>query len=111
MATSNNIFLTGLTKIGSGLATAGRFIEHVFTDISKVNEVFNSLTPEAKQVALAIFTDITSVVADGTVAASGGGLNFAADAKIVADIEKLIADAKAGSADVVKMFTSLGVKI
>lgn len=104
--------LVNLTQtIGSGIATFMKRAETIFKDADEAIAVVKAMAPEVRALAVTIFADVMSLVADAEGAVAAQGLNFVLDEKALADIKKLIADAAAGEKQAVATFTALGLKL
>ena len=109
--TPTNAVVTGLEHVGSGIATGLHFVEHFFEAAVQDEKILAKMTPEAKAIAVKIFTDLTVLVADGTITVADKGSNLAIDAKVIADIQSLYLDAKSGVSTAKAMFEALNINL
>ena len=107
----SNTIISSLETIGSGAATAFRFVTHVLEVAVQDEKIIEKLTPEAKKIMVKIFADIASLVADGTITVAEKGTNIMVDAKVISDIQQLYMDAKNDVPAVKAMFDALSIKI
>lgn len=98
-------------SVGSGLEVAAKAISHFFEDAATIDKILHALTPAAKQAAVKVFSDLLVIVSDGGSAAAASGINFTLDAKVVADLQQVVSDAKAGIKQAEDIFRALNLPV
>ena len=100
---------TVLSTVGNDLKG---FYAKLSTDVQKAKAAWQIISsPQTRSVLLTIGTDAIKAVKDITAAGAGGGLSLTLDEAVVADIQQIIADAKAGDGVIAADLKALGVVI
>ncbi|MDE1155869.1 MAG: hypothetical protein PW735_09085 [Acidobacteriaceae bacterium] len=100
----------------SVMATIGKDVKGFFSklavDVKLAKQVWLLISSaETRSVLLTLGADAIKLVKDATVALESKGLSLALDEAVVSDIQKLIADARAGDAVLVADLKALGISL
>jgi hypothetical protein len=88
------------------------FFVGAVTVFQKFAAVWNVISNNnTKALILALFADFLAVVNEAGVAVAADGINFTADSALVAGVQKLIADAKAGDPILIADLQALGLDV
>jgi hypothetical protein len=100
---------TVLETVGSDVRA---FFLKLAGDVQKARQVWQILSSaQTRAVLLAIGSDAVKLVKDATVAEAAKGFSLTLDEAVVADIQKLIADAKSGDGVIVEDLKALGIVV
>ena len=88
------------------------FYVKLAADLKKARQAWLIVSSaQTRAVLLSLGADAIKTVKDASAAISGKGLSLAVDEAVVADIEKLIADARAGDDVIVADLKALGIAL
>lgn len=80
--------------------------------VTKAKAIWNTFSStQNRTLALTLFADAVKLVSDGTSAAEQGTFNLVLDEQVVADINKIVTDAKAGNTVITADLALLGIKL
>ena len=101
-------------NVANVLAVVGNdlkgFYAKLAADLQKARQAWLIVSSaQTRSVLLTLGADAIKTVKDASAAISGKGLSLAIDEAVIADIEKLIADAKAGDDVIVADLKALGI--
>ena len=101
-------------SVATVLETVGSDVRGFFlklaNDVQKARQVWLILSSaQTRAVLLAVGSDAVKLVKDGSVAEAATGFSLTLDEAVVADIQKLIEDAKSGDAVIVGDLKALGI--
>jgi hypothetical protein len=100
---------TVLGTIGHDLKS---FYSKLVVDLKLAKEAWAIITSaQTRSVLLSIGADVIALVKDAGAAAEAKGLSLALDEAVVADVAKLLADAKAGDAVLTGELKALGITV
>jgi hypothetical protein len=100
---------TVLSAVGNDLKG---FYTKLSTDVQKAKAAWQIISSaQTRSVLLTLGTDAIKAVKDITAASAGGGLSLSLDEAVVADIQQLITDAKAGDGVIVADLKALGISL
>ena len=96
------------------LAAAGNDVKGFFAklkaDLETAKAIWNIIdSPQTRAAVLTVAHDVITAVKDTTEVVGTAGLNFTLDAQLATEIQKLIADAKAGDGVIQADFKAIGV--
>jgi len=98
-----------LSSVGGDLKG---FYAKLSADFQKAKEAWLILSSaQTRSILLTVGADVIKLVKDAAAAGSATGLSLVLDEAVIADIEKLIADAKADDAVIVADLRALGIVI
>ena len=98
---------TVLSNVGNDLKA---FYSKLSSDVQKAKAAWQIISsPQTRSVLLTLGSDAVKAVKDITAAGAGGGLSLTLDETVVADIQQIIADAKAGDGVIAADLKALGV--
>jgi hypothetical protein len=98
---------TVLSAVGNDLKG---FYTKLSNDVQKAKAAWQIISSaQTRSVLLTLGTDAIKAVKDITAAAAGGGLSLTLDEAVVADIQQLITDAKAGDGVIAADLKALGI--
>ena len=100
-----------LVSIRNGAARAVHFFGNCFGAVGKADEIYHSLTPEAKAAALKTFADVLRFVAALEAAKAVNGTNFVLDENVVAIARELYEDALVDEKAAAGIFHALGIEL
>jgi len=100
---------TVLSAVGNDLKG---FYAKLSSDVQRAKAAWQIISSaQTRAVLLTLGTDAIKAVNDITAASAGGGLSLALDEAVVADIQQLITDAKAGDGVIAADLKALGISI
>jgi hypothetical protein len=100
---------TVLSTIGNDLTG---FYKKLACDFQKARQAWLLISSaQTRAVLLTLGSDAIKTVKDATAAVAGSGLSWSLDAAVVADIQNLVADAKAGDGVIVDDLKALGIAV
>jgi len=100
---------TVLSTVGNDLKG---FYGKISSDVRKARAAWQIISsPQTRSVLLTLGSDAVKAVKDITAAGAGGGLSLTLDEAVVADIQQIIADAKAGDGVIAADLKALGVAL
>lgn len=98
---------TVLSAVGNDLKS---FYSKLSTDVQKAKAAWQIISSaQTRAVLLTVGTDAINAVKAIAAAGAGGGLSLTLDEAVVADIQQLIADVKAGDGVIAADLKALGV--
>jgi len=88
------------------------FYAKLSSDVQRAKAAWQIISSaQTRAVLLTLGTDAIKAVNDITAASAGGGLSLALDEAVVADIQQLMTDAKAGDGVIAADLKALGISI
>lgn len=100
---------TVLTTIGHDLKS---FYSKLAADLKIARQAWLIITSaQTRSVLLTVGADVVKLVKDASAAAGASGLSLTLDEAVLADVQKLIDDAKAGDAVIVADLKALGITL
>ena len=100
---------TVLSAVGNDLKG---FYAKLSSDVQRAKAAWQIISSaQTRAVLLTLGTDAIKAVNDITAASAGGGLSLALDEAVVADIQQLMTDAKAGDGVIAADLKALGISI
>ena len=101
--------VTVLSSVGGDLK---EFYSKLASDFQKAKQAWLIVSSaQTRSILLTIGADAIKTVKDATAAGAASGLSLALDEALVADIEKLIADAKGDDAVIASDLKALGIAV
>ncbi len=103
-------------SVESVLVTIGKDVKSFYAklaeDLRKAKQAWPIISSaETRNVLLTLGADAIKLVKDATAAVGASGLSLKLDEAVIADIEKMIEDAKAGDPVLVSDLKALGINL